>query len=302
MIRKDLGADLTNWLDTVASDGMDIFLLEDDTVRMAVVTATRLVNQMRVNHRLGLLESYALGSAYMAGLLSTMQLKGRDKLSLELVCEGAMRGFAVEASALGMVRGYLYEDHFPLDSEPAGFDLSPYIGKGSMVMRRWPEGSREPFSGTTQIQSGSIAEIMSNHFKESEQAHTGLRLGMYFDRAGVIRGAAGVFIQAMPDANPQILEDLDLWLPQLPNLAKSLADGNTASNFVHTHFAAFQPAIVGSRSAEFSCNCERETFASYLRNLGQEQIAGLMVGDQIEILCHNCGTEYQFSSQDLSQM
>ena len=95
-------------------DGREVFLMADGTVRVSAVQATGMINQMRANHRLGLLETYVLGQAYIAGLLLSSTVKGNDRVQLMIECGGPIKGISVEAWAAGAVRGYLLENPIKL--------------------------------------------------------------------------------------------------------------------------------------------------------------------------------------------
>jgi len=288
-------------LEHCAMDGMDLFLLENDTVRAVVLSGTRLVNQMRGNHGLGIIETLALGYGYLAALLISGTLKDHDRIWLEIACEGPMKGMSVEVNGLGQVRGYLSVNQFLIKKAPESFDLSPFIGNGRLTIRRLPEGAREATSGTVNMDTGSIAHNLAVYFRDSEQTHSAFRLSVWFDRNGELYGAGGILLQALPGADPQVLEDLDEWLPQVPDISKSLASGSTAASFFHEHFHAFSPRLVGSRPAEFHCNCSYDSFLSWLSGMSKEQRAELAAGGPmpLELLCHNCGTTYHFDDQAL---
>ena len=74
--------ELLNHIASLPEDGRDVFLLSDGQVRVTAICATETINQMRANHKTGLLESYVLGQAYIAGLLLTSMVKGNDRIQL----------------------------------------------------------------------------------------------------------------------------------------------------------------------------------------------------------------------------
>ena len=119
---------LDRQLRSVASDGISIFLLERGNLRGALLHGSYLVNQMRANHGLGVLETLVLGHAYIAVGLLTSQLKGNDRISLNISCMGPVKGFSVESSASGEIRGYLKQNPIPRDDVLGDFDIHLYSG------------------------------------------------------------------------------------------------------------------------------------------------------------------------------
>ena len=301
MEKISLDTAISAHLDTIPRDGMDIFLLEDAQVRGCVLNATRLVNEMRANHQLGILESLALGHAAIGALLCSNQLKGEDRFVLSMECEGPLQGFAVECSAEGQVRGYLKVDQIPLSAPLESFDLSPFIGHGHLAVTKILQNAKEPFTGTVELKHGSIARDLAHYFHSSEQIQTALALSVFFDPQGMIRGAGGIFLQAMPNADSQILDDLEDWLHEIPSIGKTLSEACTPSQLMHQQFRAFRPEMIGSRDAEFFCPCSRERFLRYLLSMNEadRQTLRLHNPDVVTVTCHNCATSYEYPHAEI---
>ena len=301
MIKEPLSDKVLQGLASVSADGMDILMLEHGSVRATILNATRLVNETRANHSLGILETLALGYAYMGALLCTNQMKGTDRMSLSMECSGPMAGFAVESNAEGQVKGYLKVDHIPLDAPLESFDLSPFIQTGTLTVTKTLSNTNKPFSGTVELTHGSIARDLTRYFQLSEQIQTAIALSVWFDPEGIVRGAGGLFLQALPGADSQILEDLDDWITEIPSIGKLLADGQTPTGIMHSQFHAFRPEMVGSRAAEFHCPCDAQRFGAYLRSLPDSERIALAAHDpdKVVVKCHNCGTEYIYRHDEL---
>ena len=101
---------LAEYLKKMEDDSKAVYLLSGGQARLTAVSSTHIVNQMKANHRLGLLETYILGQAYTAGLLLTSTIKGNDRVILTIECGGPVKGLSVEAWACGAVRGYLLQN------------------------------------------------------------------------------------------------------------------------------------------------------------------------------------------------
>ena len=54
--------------------------MADSKVRVSAVQATQMVNQMRANHGLGIMETYVLGQGYIAGALLASMVKNNDRI------------------------------------------------------------------------------------------------------------------------------------------------------------------------------------------------------------------------------
>ena len=98
-----------------AKDRLHNFLLADGSIRGVIINGTRMVNEMRANHDLGILETLVLGRAYLGVGLMSADLKGNDRISIKIECSGPIKGLIVEANAFGEVRGFLENVPIPIN-------------------------------------------------------------------------------------------------------------------------------------------------------------------------------------------
>jgi molecular chaperone Hsp33 len=288
-------------LKDIQPDNIDVFLLNEGTVRGALLHGTKMINQMRVNHNLRILETLVLGQAYMGAGLMTSMIKGNDRISFSIECGGPIKGLSVEAKADGEVRGYLFENPIPIKEPVESFDLSPFFGPGFLSVSKHLESSKQPFTGQVMLQHGRIAKDLANYFLESEQIKTAFILSVYFDKNGKSVGAGGLFLQALPGADEKILESLEESINNMPSLGKYFASGGLSGKLIKDSFKEFIPEIIADKKISFSCGCSKERFTSF--------IASMNISDKEEILtngpfplittCHNCATDYNFSKEEL---
>ena len=123
------------------------FLMADDTIRGAMVNGSRMINQMRWNHDLGVLETLVLGHAYLGACLMAAGLKAKDRLTLQVDCSGPVKGLVVEANAAGEVRGFLKNVPIPVEKPLDDFNLSPFFGAGFISVTRILADAKQPFTG-----------------------------------------------------------------------------------------------------------------------------------------------------------
>ncbi|MFP4406881.1 MAG: Hsp33 family molecular chaperone HslO [Spirochaetaceae bacterium] len=294
-------ASLREHLEGIAQDGMDIFLLGDGEVRGAVVHATRMVNQMRRNHELGILETLILGHAYIAAALLTAQVKGNDKIRLLINCDGPAEGLSVESRATGQVRGYLHRVPIPVEAPPESFDLAPFLGNGTLSVTKELEVAKHPFTGEISLEEGSIARDLARYFLYSEQTATAFNLSVKFDTEGRAIGAGGVFLQALPGANEETLSTVEETLRGLPSLGEAFAEGSTGMTLVKREFNTFDPELIGTRDSEFYCGCSKERFGRFIGKISMEELESIREEGPfpLKTTCHNCGSTYSFSRQEI---
>jgi molecular chaperone Hsp33 len=295
---------VTAHFEEIAADGMDIFLIADSNYRGAILHATRLVNQMRANHDLGILETLLLGHSYIAAGLLTSLVKGNDRVALAIDCDGPARGVAVESNARGEIRGYLRTHRIPVDGPVESFDLAPYIGDGTLSVTRYLEMARRPFTGHTRMRYGNLAKDLAEHFVVSEQTPTAVSLSIQFDREGRVSGAGGLFIQSMPGADRSGGAALEDRVRRLPSLGSLFAEGDTPAHIAKTHLGDFDPELIGTRSIEFSCHCNKEIYAEYLGSLPETELADIREHGPfpLRITCHNCNSSYAYEREEIESI
>lgn len=290
-------------LASLPEDGRDIYLLKDGQVRVTAVSANTIINQMRANHKTGLLETYVLGQGYIAGLLLTSCIKGNDRLILSVECGGPIKGMSIEAWAVGAVRGYLINNPIPLDKPLTSLDTSMLYGPGFISVSKLLEGAKEPVSGTVMLQYGNLAKDLALYYQESEQTPTLFYISLNFDNNGNVMGAGGLFIQAMPGCSDEVLAALQDKARTLPDLGAFLSGGHPAAEYVETEFADFAPEKLAHSFAAFSCPCTREHFSGYLENLPQKEKEEILKGSfPLNLECFNCGSIYSFTESELKTL
>lgn len=295
---------LVEHLASLPDDGREVFLLDGGKVRLTALQGTHMVNQMRANHGLGVLETVALGQAYIAGGLLSSTVKGNDRIQLTIECGGPIGGVYVEAWACGAVRGYLKNVPIPVDKPLESFDLSMFYGPGFLTITKLIEGSSQPFTGQVMLQYGNLAQDLAVYYRQSEQTPSLFSLSIQFDKEGRVAGAGGLFLQAMPGCPDDVLDRLQALAPKLAPVGRTLAGGTTIKEYVLREFADEKPEHLAHLAVGFSCPCDREHFAGYL--------CGLPDGEKREILeqksfplqleCFNCGTIYSFSHEELQEL
>ncbi|MBW2434772.1 MAG: Hsp33 family molecular chaperone HslO, partial [Deltaproteobacteria bacterium] len=93
MIKKQLSTEtMKERLVASAKDRLHNFLLADGAVRGAVLHGTHMVNEMRANHELGILETLVLGRAYLGVALMSANIKGIESISVKIDCSGPIKG------------------------------------------------------------------------------------------------------------------------------------------------------------------------------------------------------------------
>lgn len=281
-------------------DRLTRFSLQNNTIRGAFVRAPLLVQEMQLAHQLGLMETMILGQAYLAGLLISSTLKGDERIALQLECDGPLKGLNVEASSRGEVRGYLNNPDLSIQRPLESFDFAPFIGRGTLVLRRYLPDAKTPYTGLVPIVYGNLAADLALYYTDSEQTPSAFNLSVRFDGSGHPAGCAGLMIQAMPGADPDDLDSLSQLLHEMPSLGKALGDTDPKT-FITGLFSDYQPRILGDSRVEFFCHCSQEIFQKMMTTLPAEELDAMLTEETfpMETRCRNCNTPYQIEKEDV---
>ncbi len=288
----------------LSPDVRDVFLLQNETVRGTIISGTEMVNQMRVNHGLGILETYTLGQAYLAGAILASTVKGNDRVQLTIECGGPIKGLSVEAWASGGIRGYLQENPIEITSPLESFDLSDFFGPGFLTVTKLLEGKKQPFNSQVMIEYGSIAKDLANYFVTSEQTPTLVSISIQFDTEGRVIGAGALFLQKLPNASDEDMDKVIKVTENLPSIGAYLAEEKSGKEYVETYLNDLSPRFLEKLPVGFSCPCDRKAFSDYLTSLPEKEKEEIMKEGPfpLHLHCFNCGTQYQFDYDELDDI
>ena len=285
-------------------DGLHRFLIADDTVRGAVLNGSRMINQMRWHHELGILETLALGHAYLGACLMSASLKGKDRLRLLVDCSGPIKGLVVEANAAGEVRGFLKNVPIPVEKPLQDFNLSPFFGAGFLSVTRTLADGKQPFTGKVMMVHGRLAKDLAHYYLTSEQIPTSFSLSVKFDSQGNVAAAGGMFLQAMPDADDAVVRQIEDRVLEMPSIGVVLAKGTAPEDVVRTHLGDYAPRFIDRRKVGFICHCNRDQIRNLLTLLPIDELRDIQNKGPfpVEIRCHHCNTRYAFDREHIDRI
>ena len=305
MIKKPLSNEtLKDRLIAGAKDRLYNFLLADGAVRGAVLHGTHMVNEMRANHELGILETLVLGRAYLGVALMSANIKGIESVSLKIECSGPIKGLTVEANTFGEVRGFLKNVPIPISKPMENFDLSPFFGAGFLSVIRNMADAKQPFTSKIALQYGNIAQDLANYYLTSEQIPTAFNLSIKYDPQGEVTGAGGLFLQAMPGANEALAAELEELVIQFPSLGEAFTEGQAPEALIQLEFNKYDPQFLADKRIEFMCHCSPERLQRILKMLPMDQLQDIRDEGPfpLEMRCHFCNTRYHFSKEEIQNI
>lgn len=312
---------LLEFLSSLEEDKMHVFTMAEGRARGALFHGTRFVNQLRLQHNLGILETYILGQASLASALTIPMMKDREHTVIRYEGNGSAEGYSVEADSSGYVRGYLFNEHIPLIKPLENWDLTEFLGQGNLTFSRVHKDDKYPQSSTVSVDSSNIAKDFAQYFAQSEQCNTAFNCSIQFDKEGRVIGAGAMFLQIMPktggtnkigsqvDSRDQdtledekLIQKIQNAFTACPSLGQLFSEKQVdCQDIIIGLFREFDPKIVLQRDILFDCHCNKEFYKAYIKSLPKEQIEDFKKNgpDPLEIICRNCGSIYNISLDEI---
>lgn len=316
MIKAEIdNIELKEFLNTLEEDKLRIFTMAEGRVRGALFHGTRFVNQLRAQHKLGILETYILGQASLCAALTIPLMKDKEHTTIKYECAGPVEGFSIEADSTGYVRGYLYNEKIPVTKALESWDLTPFMGPGNLTFSRVHKDDKFPQSSTVEVDGNNIAKDFAYYFAQSEQINTAFNSSIQFDKKGNVIGAGAMYLQIMPktggtaavgsqvDSHQEEDEEMEKLLQKVENAFKACPSIGLlysekkvdSEDIILGLFREFSPHITLKRDIVFDCKCTEDYYIDYLRTLPADQIEDIRKNgpDPLEIICRNCGSVYK---------
>ncbi len=273
-------------------------------IRAFAVTSKALVEQARCIHNLSPVITAGLGRLLTAGAMMGSMLKGeKDLLTIQIHCDGPVRGLTITADANANVKGAALEPQVMLPPNAVGkLDVGGALGNGILSVIK-DMGLKEPYVGQTQLQTGEIAEDLTYYFATSEQVPSAVGLGVLMEKDNTVKQAGGFIIQLMPSAEDETIRVLEEKIKTMDSVTNILNDGNTPEQLLQLLLGDLELEINDKIPTQYYCDCSRQRVERALISLGKKDIQEMIDdGKQIEVRCQFCDKIYHFEIDDLKRM
>ncbi len=275
-------------------------LIWGESVSLAVLDTTALVNEAIERHKLTPVAAAALGRTMTATAYLCSWLKeGTGALSVTVDGGGPCgKVFAVGDGNL-YLRGFVQEPAADLPPRADGkLDVGGLVGKkGTLTVIR-DDGDGIPFAGTCALVSGEIAEDFSAYFLTSEQRPTAIALGVKMGTDGKCLAAGGLFLQPLPGADDLILSRTEEEIAKYRNISTQIEEMGAEKLLLQVENSPYE-----KREIFYRCHCSRERAAAAVLSLGREDAMKLIAErGEICVHCDYCNTDHRFGEEDTKKI
>lgn len=279
-------------------------LAYDGQVRVFVLDATDTVNEARERHETWHTATAVLGRSLAATALLAANLKGTDRLSVEIIGEGPVGRILADGDAHGNVRGYVTNPKVALELNDKGkLDVAAAVGlPGTLVVRKYI-GDSEPFAGQVPLVSGELAEDFTYYMALSEQTPSSIGLSVLVNPDETVAAAGGFMLQVMPGATDETIDALEKRIASLGRFSDELESSKSIEALLDLLVGEGNSEILDYLPIKFLCSCTKERFAQGLQSIGRKEIEAMIAEDQgAEVVCHYCNNHYDFTEDELKAL
>ena len=278
---------------------------DNDHIRAFAVSSRNTVEEARRRHDLSPVACAALGRLLSAGAMMGSMLKSeKDLMTLQIKCDGPIKGLTVTAEPSGFVKGYAIEPSvmLPIREEDHKLDVSGAVGKGYLRVIR-DLGLKEPYIGETELVSGEIAEDITYYYAQSEQTPSAVGLGVFINRENIVEHAGGFIVQLLPDAPEGTIERLEENLKKIRSVTDLYREGKGPEDLLAILLEGLDMRVLEKRPTGFRCDCSSARIEAALISIGRKELEELIAsGEEIEMGCQFCGKKYLVSNEKLKSL
>ncbi len=276
-------------------------LVFDGDLSLSVLDTTDMVNDAIKIHNLTPLTAAALGRTLTVCTFMSSTLKNKgDKLSVTVAGDGVGGKITVCGNGDLNMRGSIDNPNADLPLRADGkLDVGGCVGKNGRITVVRSMGLKDPYSGSSQLVSGEIAEDFTAYYALSEQQPTAIALGVKIGKDLNCVGAGGVILQAMPGAKEENLIKAEKIISELSALSSLIeemgAEGVLKKYFGEVEFNEFYP--------EYKCLCSRDYIEGVLISLGKKEIDDIIEKEgTVKVSCQFCEKTYEFDKGDVDKL
>ena len=278
----------------------------DGTVALVAGITTHLAAETRERHGMSPTASVAVGRLITAAALLGANLKGRERLSLQVSGSGTIGGIVAEVTMLPDhtvgARAYAHHPHADVPLTADGrFNVGELVGRGKLLVTRSYEVG-QPYTGIVNLITGEIASDVAAYFAYSEQVPSVVAIGVHLDSEGV-RAAGGVIAHVLPGASEETIGQLEDNANAMDPVTTQLLSGNTPEDIIERICAGMSPKRTREYDVLFACRCTREKVETALLGLGHDELVKMSQEQpETEATCEFCKRIWRLSSDEVSKL
>lgn len=275
-------------------------ILQPHGLRVVFARVTELSRLARMLHGLYPTSAYLFGEALAAGVLLGSLQKEKTRVNFQVLCDGPVKGFFVDADAEGNVRGYVRQPEVGFSGDPRQGARAALGGAGTLSVLR-DIGAEGYYRGSVALEAFELARDLGRFFAESEQVQTAVDLAVVKKGDEPLGEVAGLLVQKLPDGDGAEVERIRSALAG-GALAAALEQGPSAQEVIA---ACCGPGfeLLADTAISYVCTCSAARARTAVSALGPDGIDDVLANEKkVEITCEFCKKRYLLDAAELEKL
>lgn len=265
---------------------------KDQGLRAVVLTSTALCRHARDLHQAEAASASLLAQGLTGALMLAALQKGQTRVSLQVECDGPLRGFFADADTEGNVRGYVKNRAVGFLGAEGAFHYRPALGnKGYLSVLR-DLGQGEFYRSSVELAAFDLSRDLERYFLTSDQIETRLGLGLVAKEGEPLGQVSGLLLQALPGGDLAALEALGH--KARGRLAQTEGEpARSATALLGFLLEGTELEITARLPLAYRCTCSLERVERALMSMGAAALREVIDEDhRAEISCEFCAQRY----------
>ena len=242
-------------------------------------------------------------------------LKYEGIFTLQAKGDGAVSSVVADYTSGGALRGYAMFDKDRVANEDPGTDATALLlGHGYIAFTVDQGKDTDLYQGIVELSGRTMADVVANYFRQSEQIATGMVVAAKPDADGHWQGGV-VILQKMPnhEGAPQYDDSGNLIINEDDVRRAMLLLGTTTGtelmdaalpgpDLLHRLFHAEGLEVFDPAPVRDECRCSRARVERVLRSLTREEIDELAENNVVDVTCEFCNRHFTFTPDALHNL
>lgn len=277
-------------------DTLHPFIFDNTDIRGNVVQLGSSFQSALQHQRLPKVIHHALGELIAASvcLISTLKMDGA--LILQLQGKGKLKLLVVECDSNLNIRATA-----KFDDDISDESFLSLVDDGQFVISLLQK-DQQPYQGIVALEGGSIAAMLENYMRRSQQVETALWL--FADDTH----ASGMLIQKLPkqkvDVEGNVDEDAWQRIHQLTStITQEELSTLPATTVLQRLYHEETVRLFDARNVKAQCSCSNETVANMLVMVGRQEVDSIITEQgTVQINCDFCNKHYVFDENEVDEV
>ena len=271
-------------------------------MRFAVCQTAALCGEAIRRHQADWLSGWLLSEALTCATLSSVALKGEEKLTLRWLYPGPVGTILADTTERGQVRGFPQRLRLMPDVKTIAQAIG---GDGGKVAATTSLPDRIGTTGITPAVFRDVCRDLAHLFSLSFQMETALNVGLILPAEEPITPTSvlGILLQPLPGADLEVFDAVRREVETL-TFRDWLESADRPLEDVLGHLPVDEaPEMADDAQPAYACTCSRSKVENVLRLMEPKELR-TMIEEQggAVVQCHFCATVYRFSEAQVDAL